>query len=75
MRRKKFRGLAGPRVYKGAIRGRQNGNPGFIAPRKWAEASYNITHWTEMPRGGHFAAMEQPELFVNDLRLFFDGLR
>ena len=47
----------------------------FITPRKWAEASYNITHWTEMPRGGHFAAMEQPELFVEDLRSFFRPLR
>ena len=47
----------------------------FIAPRKWAEAQYNITHWTEMPRGGHFAAMEQPELFVEDLRTFFRPLR
>ncbi len=47
----------------------------FITPRKWAEASYNITHWTEMPRGGHFAAMEQPELFVEDLRTFFRPLR
>ena len=47
----------------------------FIAPRKWAEASYNVTHWTEMPRGGHFAAMEQPELLVDDLRAFFRPLR
>ena len=47
----------------------------FITPRRWAEASYNITHWTEMPRGGHFAAMEQPELFVEDLRTFFRPLR
>jgi pimeloyl-ACP methyl ester carboxylesterase len=47
----------------------------FIAPRKWAEAQYNITHWTEMPRGGHFAAMEQSELFVEDLRMFFRPLR
>ena len=47
----------------------------FISPRKWAEASYNITHWTEMPRGGHFAAMEQPELLVDDLRAFFRPLR
>jgi len=47
----------------------------FITPRKWAEATYNITHWTEMPRGGHFAAMEQPELFVEDLRTFFRPLR
>ncbi len=46
-----------------------------IAPRKWAEASYNITHWTEMPTGGHFATMEQPEVFVDDLRTFFGDLR
>lgn len=47
----------------------------FITPRRWAEAAFNITHWTEMPRGGHFAAMEQPELFVEDLRTFFRPLR
>jgi pimeloyl-ACP methyl ester carboxylesterase len=47
----------------------------FISPRAWAETAYNITHWTEMPRGGHFAAMEQPELFVDDLRAFFRPLR
>lgn len=40
-------------------------------PRAWCEAVYNITHWTEMPRGGHFAAFEQPELFVQDVRDFF----
>ncbi len=43
----------------------------FISPRKWADAQYNITHWTEMPRGGHFAAWEQPELFVQELRACF----
>ena len=47
----------------------------FIMPRAWAEASYNLTHWTEMPRGGHFAAMEQPELFVEDVRTFFRTVR
>ncbi len=47
----------------------------FITPRAWAETAYNITHWTEMPRGGHFAAMEQPELLVDDLREFFRPLR
>ena len=47
----------------------------MIPPRRWAEASYNITRWTEMPRGGHFAAMEQPELMVDDLREFFRDLR
>jgi epoxide hydrolase len=44
-------------------------------PRKWCEAGYNITHWTDMPRGGHFAAFEQPELFVDDVRMFFDTVR
>jgi len=40
-------------------------------PREWAERFYNVQHWTEMPRGGHFAALEQPELLANDLRTFF----
>ena len=44
-------------------------------PRSWAEDSMNIVHWTEMPRGGHFAAMEEPELLVEDIRLFFRPLR
>jgi pimeloyl-ACP methyl ester carboxylesterase len=44
------------------------------APRSWCEAGYNITHWTDMPRGGHFGAFEQPELFVDDVRTFFAGL-
>ena len=41
------------------------------SPRRWCESKYNITHWTDMPRGGHFAAFEQPELFVDDVRTFF----
>lgn len=45
------------------------------APRSWCEASYNLTHWTDMARGGHFAAFEQPQLFVDDLRLFFGTIR
>jgi epoxide hydrolase len=44
-------------------------------PRHWCEAAYNITHWTTMPRGGHFAAFEQPELFVDDVRAFFATVR
>jgi epoxide hydrolase len=44
-------------------------------PRKWAEARFNIVRWTEMPRGGHFAALEEPALLVNDVRAFFAGLR
>lgn len=45
------------------------------SPRKWLEPRYNITRWTEMPRGGHFAAFEQPQLFVDDVRAFFRGVR
>lgn len=46
-----------------------------LPPRKWAEAHFNIVRWTEMPRGGHFAAMETPDLLVEDMRAFFAGLR
>jgi microsomal epoxide hydrolase len=44
-------------------------------PRNWVEYHYNLTHWSEMPRGGHFAAMEEPELFVDDVRAFFRTVR
>jgi pimeloyl-ACP methyl ester carboxylesterase len=44
-------------------------------PRSWVERRYNVTHWADMPRGGHFAAMEQPELFADDLRTFFRSYR
>ena len=44
--------------------------------RHWMAADYpDIRHWTEMPRGGHFAAFEQPLLFVDDVRAFFRTLR
>ena len=46
------------------------------ASRRWCESTYaDIRHWTEMPRGGHFAAFEQPELFVDDVRAFFRLVR
>jgi pimeloyl-ACP methyl ester carboxylesterase len=41
------------------------------APRHWAESRFNIQRWTEMPRGGHFAALEQPDLLLEDMRAFF----
>jgi microsomal epoxide hydrolase len=44
-------------------------------PRRWAEKLYNVTHWTPMPAGGHFAAMEEPERFVEDVRAFFRTVR
>jgi pimeloyl-ACP methyl ester carboxylesterase len=46
-----------------------------MPPRALAERGLNVVRWTEMPRGGHFAAMEQPELMANDIREFFRGLR
>ena len=46
-----------------------------FTPRKWAEARYNIVRWTVMPRGGHFAALEEPDLLLDDIRAFFRELR
>lgn len=42
----------------------------FRCPRAWAEHRYPVVHWYEAPRGGHFAALEQPQLFADDMRLF-----
>ncbi|MGK5741325.1 epoxide hydrolase family protein [Micromonospora sp. URMC 103] len=47
----------------------------FIPLRHIAKRSNNIVRWTEHDRGGHFAAMEQPELLVRDIREFFRGFR
>ena len=44
-------------------------------PRAWIDRRYRVTLWAVMPRGGHFAAMEQPALFVDDLRTFFRTVR
>jgi microsomal epoxide hydrolase len=44
-------------------------------PREWAERFFNVQRWTEMPRGGHFAALEEPELLAEDIRKFFRPLR
>ena len=46
-----------------------------MPPRSWVERGYNVIRWTDMPRGGHFAAMEQPELLAAELREFFRPLR
>ncbi|WP_316561933.1 epoxide hydrolase [Mixta calida] len=44
-------------------------------PRSWAEKNYNICRWRDMPRGGHFAAMEEPELYAEELIAFFRDYR
>jgi pimeloyl-ACP methyl ester carboxylesterase len=51
--------------------------PAEIAPpvRRLAEQTNNIVHWSEFGRGGHFAAMEEPDLLVGDVREFFRKLR
>jgi pimeloyl-ACP methyl ester carboxylesterase len=43
--------------------------------RRWVEADYDITRWSEFDRGGHFAALEEPDLLVDDMRAFFRPLR
>ncbi|TDD27561.1 epoxide hydrolase, partial [Kribbella turkmenica] len=45
------------------------------AIRKFADPAGKMTHWQEYDRGGHFAAMEVPDLLAADLRLFFGPLR
>lgn len=50
----------------------------FLAParpRHAAEATYNLVSWTELPRGGHFGALEVPDLFAAEIRTFFGRLR
>jgi microsomal epoxide hydrolase len=44
-------------------------------PRTYVERIYNVQHWTEMTRGGHFAAMEEPEMLLEDIRKFARTLR
>ena len=44
-------------------------------PRAWAEQMYNIVRWTKLPKGGHFAAFEQPQPFLDDLRAFCRDFR
>jgi microsomal epoxide hydrolase len=78
------------RLYYEAARSRASGPPApstvptgvavfpeeIAAPvRRLAEQTNNIVHWSEFDRGGHFAAMEEPDLLVADVREFFRPLR
>lgn len=47
---------------------------GALPPRELGERVLNVVRWTEMPRGGHFAALEEPELLAGDIRAFFASL-
>lgn len=44
------------------------------APKEWIEKNYNLVHYTDMPYGGHFTAMEAPEPFAADLKVFIDKI-
>lgn len=47
----------------------------LLPPKEWAEKNLNIIHWSEIPRGGHFTAMEEPTLFTEDIRKFYRTFR
>ena len=48
--------------------------PEGTPPRQWGERLYNVRRWTPMPRGGHFAPAEEPELLARDIAAFFGEL-
>jgi pimeloyl-ACP methyl ester carboxylesterase len=50
-----------------------SGNDNTI--RRWAERDHHVVHWTELGKGGHFLAMEEPELLIDDVQTFFRKLR
>jgi pimeloyl-ACP methyl ester carboxylesterase len=48
----------------------------YAAPRSWAEKAYpKLIHYNKLPKGGHFAAWEQPEFFVSEMRASFQSVR
>jgi microsomal epoxide hydrolase len=47
----------------------------LLPPKEWAMRNLNITRWTSLPRGGHFTALEEPELLAEDIRAFYRPLR
>ena len=49
--------------------------PTDVAIRRFAERAHTIVHWSEFERGGHFTALEAPDLLVADVRAFFVRLR
>ncbi|MDO3694643.1 epoxide hydrolase [Wenyingzhuangia sp. chi5] len=47
----------------------------LLPPKEWTIKNLNVIHWAEMPRGGHFTAMEEPDLFVEDICKFYRHLK
>lgn len=46
-----------------------------LPPKSWAMQNLNVTRWTSMPSGGHFTALEEPELLADDIRAFYRPIR
>jgi pimeloyl-ACP methyl ester carboxylesterase len=46
----------------------------YLVPRAWLEPRFNIVLWRDMPKGGHFPALEQPALLLEDIRRFFQSI-
>lgn len=57
-----------------ALFANEHRSPG-LPPRELAERYYTVARWTELPRGGHFPALEEPELLAADIREFFRPVR
>lgn len=47
----------------------------LLPPKEWVVRNLNLTRWTSLPRGGHFTAMEEPELLADDIRAFYRPFR
>ncbi len=47
----------------------------LLPPKAWVEKNLNVVHWTEIPKGGHFTAMEEPELFADDICKYYRNIR
>jgi len=75
---RRFRATLGPREFVNVPTGVAVFANTFVdegtPPREWAERLYNVRRWTLMPRGGHFAPVEEPELLARDIAAFFAGL-
>ena len=74
---RRFRVTIGPDVFVRVPTGVAIFDQTFVdegtPPREWVERLYNVRRWTAMPRGGHFAAAEEPELLARDIAAFFAG--
>jgi pimeloyl-ACP methyl ester carboxylesterase len=75
---KRFRVTLGPRDFVDVPTGIAVFASNFVdegqPPREWAERLYNVRRWSPMPSGGHFAAVEEPELLARDIAAFFADL-